>query len=187
MSVVCLSLRTELTSSESNDADVVAQFAWIPEMMLLSLLKRDVTIELKYVPVINKADEKDSNLPYFQDSHSTPARTESRDRHPSLGRLITPSFLTPQYTRFWRSEEINRINRVRKRWITLSSFRRFLRGKQCKLSTITVNELMSREERLIKMKKRLRLDWNLSFLLLPVCSSLWRAESPTLSGADGRI
>ena len=34
--------------SESNDADVVAQFAWIPEMMLLSLLKRDVTIELRY-------------------------------------------------------------------------------------------------------------------------------------------
>jgi hypothetical protein len=29
-------------------SDVVAQFAWIPEMMLLSLLKRDVTIELKY-------------------------------------------------------------------------------------------------------------------------------------------
>jgi hypothetical protein len=35
----------------------VAQFAWIPEMMLLSLLKRDVTIELKYVSIMEGADE----------------------------------------------------------------------------------------------------------------------------------
>lgn len=33
--------------SESNDPEVVTQFAWIPEEMLLSLLKRDVTIELR--------------------------------------------------------------------------------------------------------------------------------------------
>ena len=33
--------------SESNEPEVIAQFAWIPEMMLLSLLKRDVTIELR--------------------------------------------------------------------------------------------------------------------------------------------
>jgi hypothetical protein len=32
---------------------------------------------------------------------------------------------------------------------------------------------MSREELLIKMKKRLRLDWNLLFLPLPVCPLLW--------------
>jgi hypothetical protein len=32
---------------------------------------------------------------------------------------------------------------------------------------------MSREESLIKMKKRLRLDWNLLFLLLPVCPLSW--------------
>jgi hypothetical protein len=49
--------KPELTVSESNDADVVAQFAWIPEMMLLSLLKRDVTIELKYVLIMKRADE----------------------------------------------------------------------------------------------------------------------------------
>jgi hypothetical protein len=54
---LCTSLTSELTSSESNDADVVAQFAWIPEMMLLSLLKRDVTIELKYVLIMKRADE----------------------------------------------------------------------------------------------------------------------------------
>lgn len=42
--------------SESNDADVVAQFAWIPEMMLLSFLKRDVTTELRYVYTSNEAD-----------------------------------------------------------------------------------------------------------------------------------
>lgn len=98
-------------------------------MMLLSLLKRDVTIELKYVPVLDRADEQDSNLPYLRDSHSTPARTESRYRRPSMGGPITPSLLASQHTRFWRSEEINRINRIRKRWITLSSFRRLLRGK----------------------------------------------------------
>jgi hypothetical protein len=40
----------KLTTSESNDPEVISQFAWIPEMMLLSLLKRDVTSELRLVP-----------------------------------------------------------------------------------------------------------------------------------------
>lgn len=33
--------------SESHDPDAVAQFTWIPEQMLLALLKRDVTIEMR--------------------------------------------------------------------------------------------------------------------------------------------
>jgi len=61
--------------SESNDADVVAQFAWIPEMMLLSLLKRDVTIELRYFSLFalfrGGAKVQDTNRPYLQDRHST--------------------------------------------------------------------------------------------------------------------
>jgi len=44
----------------------------------------------------------------------------------------------------------------------------------CEANNVSIfkeNELMSREELLmkIKIKRKLKLDWNLSFLLLPVC------------------